>query len=271
MNRRDAVVIAPGDYHGGMTSFAPSAPALSCGTSDLIGVAEATALIAQNLPDYGTQTIALDDAAGRVLRQCVLAERDQPPFHRVMMDGIAIRWSQALPERFPVSGVQFAGTPLATLASEAACVEVATGAVLPDGCDCVIPIERTQREGDGYRLIANYAPKPGQFIHPQGQDCRAGDAVLEAGVRIGAAEMALLAANGVAQVCVARVPSIAIVVTGDELVRVDAPLNTGQIRSVNEYALKAAFGLHGFSRIVVHHIRDDAQATRDTLARVLRD
>jgi molybdopterin molybdotransferase len=237
--------------------------------TDPISVADAEALIAAHLPSFGVEQVSLDAAVGRVLRKPVFAERDHPPFDRVMMDGIGVRWSDRLPASFALAGSQMAGMGRATLHGADTCLEVTTGAIVPEGCDCIIPIEQTGRDGDGYVLAEGYRPAKGQFIHGQGSDCRAGTQVLDAGVRLGPPQMAQLAANGAAQIEVAAPPSIAILATGDELVGVDAPLGEGQIRRSNDLAIAAALRGHGLDRVALRHVADDLKATTETLGDLL--
>jgi molybdopterin molybdotransferase len=237
--------------------------------NELISVAEAEALIARHMPSFGGERVALDDATGRILRQPIHAERDQPPFDRVMMDGIALRWSASLPRSFRLSGVQLAGMAAQTLVDEDSCIEVTTGAMLPDGCDCIIPVEQTRRDGDRYVLAEGYQPAHRQFIHTRGSDCGIHALLLDAGIRIGAPEMAVLAANGATDVEVAIVPSVAIVATGDELVDVGAVLGEGQIRRSNDRALAAALRTRGFHRVALSQVADDLDATIATLDALL--
>ena len=237
--------------------------------TELIRVAEAEALIAEHMPTFGSERIALSQSAGRILRQSVQAEHDHPPFDRVMMDGIAVRWQAALPRGFAVAGAQMAGMAMQALVAEDTCIEVMTGAMLPTGCDCVIPIEQLHREGEAYRLLDGYQPAQNQFVHRRGSDCLAGTLLLEAGMCIGAPEAALLAANGLAHVEVGKIPSIAMVSTGDELVDVDSPLAEGQIRRSNDIAIATALRLHGFDRVVLEHIVDDLAIAQRTLGRLL--
>ena len=237
--------------------------------NELISVAEAEALIARHMPSFGSEWVALDDAAGRILRQPIHAERDQPPFDRVMMDGIALRWSASLPRSFTLSGVQLAGMAAQTLVDEDSCIEATTGAMLPDGCDCIVPVEQTRRDGDRYVLAEGYQPAHRQFIHARGSDCGIHALLLDAGIRIGAPEMAVLAANGATDVEVAIVPSVAIVATGDELVDVGAALGEGQIRRSNDRALAAALRTRGFHRVALSQVADDLDATIATLDALL--
>ena len=237
--------------------------------SELISVSQAQTLIAEHMPSFGSERVPLERAVGRVLRQTVHAEHDHPPFDRVMMDGIAVHWSARMPRRVRVAGTQMAGMQRQALQGDDTCLEVTTGAVLPEGCNCVIPIEQLQRDGDGYALADDCRPVEGQFIHRRASDCAKGTLLLSPGTRLGPAEMALLAANGVADVEVAAMPSIAIVSTGDELVEVGAPLGEGQIRRSNDSAVRAALLLDGFERVSTTHIVDDEAATRERIAQLL--
>ncbi|WP_130618407.1 molybdopterin molybdotransferase MoeA [Dyella amyloliquefaciens] len=237
--------------------------------TELISVAQAEALIAEHMSSFGSEPVSLHEAAGRILRQPVHAEHDHPPFDRVMMDGIAIRWHETLPRAFTLAGMQLAGMSLQALVPSDACIEVTTGAMRPTGCDCVIPVEQTRREGELYHLADGYQPARGQFIHSRGSDCVAGEPLLDVGTPIGAPEIALLAANGFARVEVASIPSIAILSTGDELVEVGASLGEGQIRRSNDIAVATAMRLHGFGRVTIDHVADDQEATRGKLAKLL--
>lgn len=237
--------------------------------SELPSVAEADQRIRARLPLFASEQVPLDRAAGRVLRQDVRAERDQPPFDRVMMDGIAITLGDGATRRYSRAGAQMAGMAEQALDDPSGCIEVTTGAMLPRGCDCVIPIEQTRRDGDAFVLAEGYLPTTRQFIHPRGADCREGELLLTAGVRIRAPEIAVLAANGVADVEVAKVPSIAIVATGDELADVGEPLAEGQIRRSNDRALAAVLKARGFDDVELTRVADDLEATRDRLASLL--
>jgi molybdopterin molybdotransferase len=171
--------------------------------------------------------------------------------------------------RFLPAGLALAGMTEQVLDDPRACVEVTTGAMLPHGCNCVIPVEHTRRDGESFVLIDGYEPTSGQFIHPRGADCREGEILLRSGTRIRAPEVAVLAANGVAQVEVATRPSVTIVATGDELREVDQALMPGQIRRSNDRALAAALATRGFDDVELAWIPDDLGVATRTLARLL--
>lgn len=238
--------------------------------SEPIPVSEAERRIRASLPRFGSESVSIDAAAGRVLHQAVRAERDQPPFDRVMMDGIAIALGDGAQRSFTVRGRQLAGMRGQVLDDACGCIEVTTGAVLPAGCDCVVPIEQCRRDGDRIELAADWQPQPRQFIHPRGSDCREGDQLLAPGMRLRAPELAVLASNGVDRPEVARIPAVAIVATGDELAEVDQqPLAEGQIRRSNDRALAAALRVRGFDDVLLTRVPDDLAATTGTLAGLL--
>lgn len=237
---------------------------------ELISVAEAQDRISRHMPAFGSEQVALDRATGCVLRQAVHAERDQPPFDRVMMDGIAIMSSPAAPRTFVPVALQMAGMVRQQLDNPQQCIEVSTGAMLPRGVDTIIPIEQTRRDGQCFVLAEGYEPKPGQFIHRRGTDCHEGEVLLEPGICLGATAIAVLATNGVADVEVASMPSVAVIATGDELVGVDQPLGEGQIRRSNDRALAAALYSRGFDKVQLSTVVDDLAATTQTLAGLLQ-
>lgn len=230
-------------------------------------VTEAVTLIRAHMTAAPVERVPLGEAAGRILRADVQAERDQPPHDRVMMDGIAIR--HGAPETLRIIGTQRAGMAALTLADPATCIETMTGGILPHGADTIIPVERLTRDPGMARIEAGYSARPGQFIHRQASDCRAGDTLLRAGLRLHAPAIAVLAGNGYADVMVSRRPSIAIVTTGDELVPVEGPVKQWEIRRSNEYAIAAALTLHGYGNAERLWAPDDLEATRTTLEAAL--
>ncbi len=223
-------------------------------------VADAERLIAAHLPRFAARPVPLAASVDAVLAEPIAAERDQPPFDRVTMDGIAIRhadWSAGV-AAFRVVATQAAGAPAAALAEPGDCIEVMTGAVLPDGADTVVPVERLERRGEQAAIAAGYRPEPGQFVHRRGSDRRAGDPLLAPGIRIGPPEIAVLASAGRHTVRVASIPRVAVISTGDELVDVDAPaVLPHQIRSSNDWALEAALVRHRLGTVTRARLADD--------------
>jgi molybdopterin molybdotransferase len=237
----------------------------------LLSVTEAESIIASRLLHFPPHGVPLDQALGSVLAEQVLAERDQPPFARVTMDGIAIAHSAfaAGKRRFPIQGTQAAGATPSSLGATDGCIEVMTGAVLPAGCDTVIAVERIRVEDGAAILEEGYRPDPGQFIHRQGSDYHQGSALLEPGTRIGVPEIAILAANGKARVQVACSPHITVISTGDEVVGIDQPVLPHQIRQSNSHAILAALAAAGHHHNNSLHLMDAPDALRKHLSAAL--
>jgi molybdopterin molybdotransferase len=232
-----------------------------------IDVAEAAALVASSLPDYPTESVALADALGCILREPLTAERDQPPFNRVTMDGIAVRAAGLAAGRreFRIAGIQAAGAEAIELGADDTCVEIMTGAMLPPDADTVIPVERITVENGRATLESGYEAEPGQFIHRRASDHAAGTTMLAAGSVVGVPEMAVLTVTGKTHVEVARWPRVAVVSTGDELVDIGQPLADFQIRSSNDWAIAAALARRGCGRITRARLPDDLDAMREAV------
>lgn len=234
-------------------------------------VAEAWSLVAEHMPRRPIERVPIGDAVGRILAETIEAERDQPPFDRVTMDGIAIAseaWARGV-RSFPVAAVQAAGQPALRSPSSEACVRVMTGAVRPDGTDAVIPIERI-RIVDGVALVDDEAfVEPGRFLHATGSDRQCGDVVLEPGIRIGPAEIAVLASAGRAEVATAKPARTAVISTGDELVAVGAPrIAPYQIRSSNDLAIAASLERAALAECSRTTLPDDPERILESVARL---
>jgi molybdopterin molybdotransferase len=226
----------------------------------VLSPAEADELIRQHVQPLPPESLPLAQCTGAVLRESIHAERDQPPFDRVAMDGIAVdsRAVSSGTRAFTVQATQAAGDPQLTLASSGSCIAVMTGAVLPAGCDSVVPVEDlTIREGVA-RLSAGARAEPGQHVHRRGSDAPAGSLLLTAGTRLRSTEIAIAASSGMARILVSRQPMVAVISTGNELIEPGEPILPHQVRRSNAYALAAALREQGFQRVADDHIRDDA-------------
>lgn len=222
--------------------------------------AEAEKLILENIVPFYREDCPLVAAHRRVLRSEVRADRDLPPFDRVTMDGFALRSASvaAGTRVFRVEGVQAAGMRAFKLGVAAdACLEVMTGAVVPEGADCVVPYEETKRDGVNVTLTGDAAQlAAGHALHRRGSDHHVGEILIRAGTRLTGREIAVAAACGHGVVTVSQVPKIAVVATGDELVEVDAAVAAHQIRRSNDYALRAALATAGYPNVARYHLRD---------------
>ena len=225
----------------------------------MLTTAEARLRIVESIASFGTELIALNAAIGRILHQSVAAERDQPPFDRVTMDGIALAHAGLADANrcLPIAGRTLAGDPPRALDDAGSCIEIMTGAVLPPGADTVIPVERLRVDDGSATLEEGYTPTPGQFVHRQGSDHLRGTTLLSPGTRISATEIAVLASCGLDALEVAKQPKVRIISTGNELVAPGKPILPHQIRMSNGPALQGMLADHGFVDAQHHHIADD--------------
>ncbi|GAB4038289.1 molybdopterin molybdotransferase MoeA [Spirosoma jeollabukense] len=235
----------------------------------MLSVSDAFAITQQHLLTLPIETISLHDALGRVLREAVHADRDFPPFDRVAMDGIGIHFSAyaAGQRTFPIAGQQFAGQAQQTLTDAAACLEVMTGAMLPPGVDTVIRYEDVT-VSSGQATITIEDVQQGQHIHPRATDRRAGDELLSVGTLLRPPAIAVAASVGRATVSVTKLPRVALISTGDELVDVTETPLPYQIRRSNTYMLRAALTSLGI-QATLHHIVDDEAILADQLTALL--
>jgi len=222
-------------------------------------VVDAERMIGERMAAFGSQQLPLSAAVDSILHERIDAERDQPPFDRVTMDGIAISFHdwQTGTRSFQVIGTQRAGVPPLSLSEPGQCAEVMTGAVLPTHADCVIPVERISRVGDYAELLANAEASVGQFIHPRGSDRKKASPLLHPGTRLTPPDIAIIASAGRASIKTAKLPDIAIVSTGDELVGVDEAIEDFQIRSSNDRAIEACLVRHHAAHVTRSHLKDD--------------
>ena len=236
----------------------------------MITYKEAYKKVLEYTRDYGTETVELLQATGRVLAVDIKADRDFPPFDRSTKDGIALAFETSIGEgsQFKVAGVVQAGTPQAELSDKNNCLEIMTGAVIPKGADTVVMYEDVTIT-DG-KAILNKKPVLGQNIHLRGSDEKKGAVVLQKNTRISAAAIGVMAAVGVTEVLVKKLPRITLISTGNELVEVwEAPL-PHQIRKSNMQSLYAALSEEGIVPQQIH-LKDDLETIRDGLQTAFKE
>jgi molybdopterin molybdotransferase len=233
----------------------------------LISPAEAEAQIRSHAVPLPATSLPLNRLVGATLRERVVAAFDQPPFDRVTMDGIAFTLAAYEHGRraFRIAGTQAAGAPRLSLQNSEHCLEVMTGAIVPAGCDCVVPVEKISIADGVAQLAPDAAPEARSNIHARGTDSRRDDELLQPGIRLGPAEVAVLAANGHTHASVTRAPRIAVISTGDELVDPGQPLAEWQIHRSNAYAVMAALQRRGFAQPTLDHLPDDQGVLRERL------
>jgi molybdopterin molybdotransferase len=177
----------------------------------------------------GIEHVSLVECAGRTLAEDVSALRDQPPFPASAMDGYAVRSADcaSVPASLRVIGTSAAGDRFSDTVGAMEAVRIFTGAPVPQGADAVVLQEDAERSGD--QVLVKEASRPGRHIRAAGLDFRAGDVLLQAGLRLDSRHIALAAAMGHRALPTHRKPRVAILATGDELVRAGEPVGPDQI------------------------------------------
>jgi molybdopterin molybdotransferase len=214
----------------------------------------------------GTEDVGLLNAAGRVLAERVLADRDQPPFDRATRDGFAVRAADAAKPLHLIGAVRAGETWSGDAVAEGEAVEIMTGAALPDGTNAVVMVEHVEISGNSLRVPSERTPRAGENVVPRGAEASVGAGVLRAGTVIAAAEIAVAASCGCATLPVFARPKVAIVATGDELVELDVAIGDSQIRNSNSYALAAMVRAEGVDPVRLAVARDTREDVRARIA-----
>ena len=238
----------------------------------MITVQDALDAILAKAKNYGTETLSLENASGRILAQDIATDRDYPPFDRVTMDGIAIDFSKykSGQRTFVVEGVAAAGSPFLRLSSKDNCLEVMTGAGMPDGCDTVIRYEDLELD-EGKKtasIIAEAVVNEAQNVHFQGSDKKSGTVILKEGVRIRASEIGIAASLCCSTLVVRRVTKTAIISTGDELVSIEETPLPHQIRKSNVFSIQARLRDYGIASSL-YHLVDNKESIRTKIKELL--
>ncbi|GAB4137995.1 MAG: molybdopterin molybdotransferase MoeA [Cyanobacteria bacterium J069] len=224
-------------------------------------------------PQQDVEWVPLHAAAGRILAQPISSKLDFPHWDNSAMDGYAVRradvaaCSADAPTTLTViEEIQAGYRPQQTVQPGQA-ARILTGAMMPPGADAVVMQEEARRAGDRVQILA--APKLHQFVRRQGEFYQAGDRLLPAGIRLGAPEIAVLAAAQSVQIPVYRRLRVAILSTGDELVSPDQPLQPGQIVDSNQYALAALVAEAGAEPLPMGIIPDQPEALQQAIAQAV--
>jgi molybdopterin molybdotransferase len=240
--------------------------------SDLPGYEQAAFLVQQHARAIAQrvrppiETVDLASAAGRVLASSLRADDDQPPFPRSTRDGYACRAAEISSHvLLPIAGSTHAGQPPAGPLPQASVWEIMTGAPVPGGADCVVMLEHVQKFENAIQFAPARTIAAGDNIVAQAAQARRGDELLQSGVQLGPAQIALAASCGYAELQVYRRPRVAILTTGDELVAINATPGPGKIRNSNAPMLAALVAKSGAEPIVLPIAADTAQALDEAL------
>ena len=230
--------------------------------ADLISLEEALARIFEQVRPLDAEPVPLAAAAGRVIADDARSRVDLPPFASSAMDGFAVRSSDT-PGRLPIVARIAAGVPAPRALEAGEAMGIATGGVVPDGADAVIPIEYVVESDNGVEI--EQAVGQGDNVRPRGSDVSAGDVVVAQGSRLGPAQIGALAAAGLVEVSAARRPRVVVLATGTELRRPGEPLGPGEVYEANGVLLATAFASAGADVETLPTVADDAAAHRRAL------
>ena len=228
---------------------------------ETIPVEEAKALVMEAAaPLDRIERISISEATGRVLAVPVVSSVDVPPFDRAAMDGYAVIAQDTFGASRDGARVLrsidtiYSGAPTTRRVSSGECVEIATGAPLPDGADAVVMVEETEKTDEGIRILTPVYP--GQHVGRRAADMAKGQPVLPAGAVLNASRIGVLAAVGVTAIDVYDRPQVAILSTGNEIVEPGQPLGPGQIYDINRFTLSSIVHDHGGTATVVGSVPD---------------
>jgi len=237
----------------------------------MISVQEALDIITNQTENFGSETVDFIQSHGRFLKEQIFADRDFPPFNRVCMDGVAISSEvfKSGKRDFVIEGIQAAGSPKMALKNSENCLEVMTGAILPEHTDVVIPYEQIEIK-KGIATVELSDIRVFQNIHLQGKDRKKGDLLIDKDRQITAAEIGLFATVGKSKVLVAAQPKIMIVSTGDELVEVSSLPLEHQIRKSNVFSLVSLLKRLSID-VETAHITDDKVRLKEKIKSYLQD
>jgi molybdopterin molybdotransferase len=234
----------------------------------MISVAEAIQIVRQQTRALPSERVQLEDALHRVLAEEIIADSDLPPFDRSQMDGYAVRAEDTndAPVRLRIVGESAAGKGWRDELNQGEAVRIMTGAPVPQGADSVQQVELTHELKDGTVVELLESVEPGRSIVKRAAEITSGEMVLQSGLTINAAMMAVLAAFGYAEVAVARRPRVGVLATGSELVDVHEKPGQDQIRDSNNYSIAAYAQLTGAVVQRLPLARDETSALKNQIA-----
>ncbi|MBM3882373.1 MAG: molybdopterin molybdotransferase MoeA [Verrucomicrobia bacterium] len=239
----------------------------------VLELAQARIRVRSALIPLPAEPVPLSQAAGRFLRQEVLAPMDLPGFDNSAVDGYAVRAvdlaeaTPATPVELPCVGAIAAGESSSTPLAPGHCLRVFTGSAVPPGTDAVVMQEDTAiAQGGAARIVFRGRVRPATNIRCRGRDIQRGQVLLAPGQRLGAGQIAALAALGIARVEVGRQPVVGLLATGSELRAVGQTLGPGQVYESNRAALTVLCAEVGAKPRLYPPVPDTAADTMQALS-----
>lgn len=240
--------------------------------ASLIPLDEAKKLVEEYVqPIERKERIPLSDLLFRVLAEDIVSRIDVPPYDRSAMDGYAVRAADTFsagkfePVELRCIGVVHAGEVPSKKIGAGECMQIATGAMIPEGADAVVMVENTERFNDVVQIFR--AVPPGSNISKKGEDIKAGTVVLRKGELLTPSKVGVIAALGISEATVYAKPKVLIVPTGNEVAEVGKPLNPGQVYDINSYTLSSILLENGCVPVAHSIVEDVAEELKSVLQR----
>ncbi len=233
----------------------------------MIELEEAREFIFNHCSKLSIDEVEISKSRGLVLADTVISNDDVPPFPNTAMDGYAVRAldTEHAPVELKVTGTLPAGKVPDLKVGPDEAVRIMTGAVIPEGADAVVMVEKTKDVENGSSVIVEETVKNGNFIRQPGEDFVKGSELFNSGTLIGAAHIGVFATIGLEKVTVFKRPVVGVMSTGDELVQGSSQLKPGQIRDSNRHSIKALLEEIGAETIDLGLIPDDEKAIESAL------
>ena len=241
----------------------------------LLSFEEAGRIIDANIePITRVETINIDDCLNRVLAEDIIAIRNIPPFDRAAVDGYALKAkdtfgvSRQNPKTLNIIDTVYAGAMPKSRLTSGGCIQIATGAKIPQGADAVVMIEDVSQEDGQVKIIKSVYPKAN--VAPKGEDIKRGEPVLKEGFVLDPAKIGVLASQGMTHVNVYQKPEIAIIPTGEEICEVDKKLNKAQIYDINSHTISAVVKENGCLPVRLGIVGDSVHEIKAAIGEALK-
>ncbi len=201
------------------------------------------------MPINRTEIIDIDEAVGRVLAEDIVASLNTPPFNRAAMDGYAVKAedtsgsSQKTPKTLKLIGEFHAGDTPTISVGKGQCIQIATGAMMPEGADAVVMVEDTDSSNE--KVIIYKEAKPFSNVGEKGSDIKAGETILCSSTYLDAGKIGVLASQGIEKVTVYEKPRVAILPSGEEVVELGKELKQGQLYDINSHTIQSVVKENG--------------------------
>ncbi|MFC1943284.1 gephyrin-like molybdotransferase Glp [Chloroflexota bacterium] len=242
----------------------------------LLPFEEAKRIVEINIkPISRVETVNIDDASGRVLAEDVVADLSVPSFDRAAMDGYAVKAEdtfgsgQLKPKTLELVGELHAGDTPSKTVNTGQCIQIATGAMMPDGSDAVMMVEDTETENGRIKIFKAVMPKGN--VGKMGEDIKKGESVLKKGSLLDAGKIGVLASQGLKQVKVYQQPTVAILPSGEEVVEIGKELRPGQLYDINSHTVASVVKANGGIPLRLGVVGDTREDIRKKVSEALKN